>query len=291
MKTVLLTGANGFLGSHLLEALLNEGYSVVILKRSTSDTWRIKSLLTNIKSYDLDRTSITHIFEQQKIDVIIHTACNYGRSGESMHDIASTNLMFGLTLLDIAIANNVSTFVNTDTFLQKNLSKYALSKHQFTQWLELQSKEINVINLKLEHIYGPKDDTTKFAPWIISQLKGKVATIPLTKGEQMRDFIYIDDVVSAYLCLLSKSENSQGFNEYEVGTGNLTSVRHFVELIKESYENQNGPCATQLVFGSIPYRPGERMTIEVDNSALIKAGWSAKSSLEDGITKIFGYNS
>jgi len=78
-KTILLTGPTGFLGSHLLQALLNEGYKVIILKRSFSDTWRINHLLDNLKSYDINKTPLEKPFEENKIDIIIHTATNYGR--------------------------------------------------------------------------------------------------------------------------------------------------------------------------------------------------------------------
>jgi len=97
--TVLLTGANGFLGSHLLKRLVNKGYNVVILKRSFSNTWRIKSYLDKIKSYDIDIIGIEKPFEEQKIDIVIHTATNYGRKKESVSDVVETNLIFSLKLL------------------------------------------------------------------------------------------------------------------------------------------------------------------------------------------------
>ena len=84
-KTILLTGATGFLGSHLLKALLNEGHRLVILKRSTSNAWRIASMLDQVTSYDIDRVPLTQAFEDQHIDAVIHTACHYGRDGAPAH--------------------------------------------------------------------------------------------------------------------------------------------------------------------------------------------------------------
>jgi CDP-paratose synthetase len=72
MQTILLTGATGFLVSHLLEALIKEGYQVVILKRSLSNTWRIDHLLDRVVSYDVDKQPLKTAFEQQKIDTVIH---------------------------------------------------------------------------------------------------------------------------------------------------------------------------------------------------------------------------
>jgi CDP-paratose synthetase len=234
-RTALLTGATGFLGSHLLKALLSAGYKVVILKRTTSDTWRIANFLNQVTSYDIDSVPLTQAFEDQRIDGVIHTACHYGRNGDSAHQIVETNLMLGLKLLDAASLFNADTFLNTDTFfntntlLQKHLHIYRLSEKQFVEWLYQSSDKIQIINLKLEHLYGPLDDTAKFMPWVLSQLEQKVEIINLTAGGQLRDFIYVDDVVSAYLATLQKAAQLPAFNEFDVGTGVITSVRKLVE--------------------------------------------------------------
>lgn len=61
--TVLLTGATGFLGSHLLKTLVNKGYKVVVLKRSTSDMWRLEGFENAFKSYDIDHVPLQTAFE------------------------------------------------------------------------------------------------------------------------------------------------------------------------------------------------------------------------------------
>ena len=76
---VLLTGATGFLGSHLLKTLVSKGYEVIVLKRTTSDMWRLKGFENTFISYDIDQVPLQKVFEDQYIDTIIHTACMYGR--------------------------------------------------------------------------------------------------------------------------------------------------------------------------------------------------------------------
>jgi len=286
LQTILLTGATGFLGSYLLEALLSRRHKVVILKRSTSDIWRIENLLEHCVSYDVDTQPLELAFEDQHIDVVMHTACHYGRNTDPMTQVVESNLIFGLRILDACLKFNTDTFFNTDTLLQKHLNIYTLSKKQFVEWLKQASDKIQIVNLKIEHMYGPKDDTSKFVPWILSQLKVNVPEIKLTLGNQERDFIYIDDVVSAYLTTLNKLPGLASFSEFDVGTGKLLTVKSFLKNLKKTYEASFGLTNTQLVFGAIPYRMGEMMTVDVDNHGLLDLGWKPDTKLECGLTSI-----
>ena len=281
---VLLTGATGFFGSHLLKALVSKGYEVVVLKRSTSDMWRLKGFENAFKSYDIDRVPLQTAFEEQPIDIVIHTACVYGRKGESIQQILKTNLMFGVELLTAAIDFNTKHFLNTSTLLDKQINAYALSKKQFEEWLKIASNKIQVVNLKLELMFGEQDGNDKFTTWILNELKQEKPAISLTAGTQMRDFIYIDDVVSAYLTCLEQAPQLKTFNDIEVGTGVLTPVKTFVTLVKETLEKIKGsPIETQLNFGALPYREGEIMEPKVDNRILCSLGWNPKKSLEENI--------
>lgn len=286
-KTILLTGATGFLGSHLLESFLAVGYKVAILKRSTSNEWRISHLTGQYVSYNVDEQPLERAFSEQRIDYVVHTACHYGRNSDSISQVVETNLMLSLHLLDAAIRFNTETFFNTDTLLPKHLNVYTLSKKQFVEWLKQQSDKIQVVNLKLEHMYGPKDDTTKFIPWVLSQLRQNVDEIKLTHGEQKRDFIHVDDVVSAYLTTLKKCEGLERFTEFDVGTGTLVTVKSFITQLKKIYEDELGEkVGTKLDFGAVPYREREMMTVELNNKPLQLLGWSPMFTINSGLSTI-----
>ena len=286
-ETILLTGATGFLGSHLLELLISNKNKVVILKRLTSNTTRIDHLLSNVVSYNIDETDIEDVFKEESISSIIHTACTYGRNKESLAEIVNNNVKFGLKLLEEGIKYNVKTFINTDSLLPKNVNSYSLSKSQFYEWLKMNSGNIQVINLKIEHMYGPKDDKNKFIYWLINEMIHGTNTIDLTSGTQKRDFIYIEDVVSAFNLVLKKKSELSSLNEFDVGTGNFCEVKKFVLLIAERLEKKyNKEIISRLNFGAISYRQSDIMTPDLDNSKLINLGWKYCFGIEEGIRKI-----
>ena len=78
MKTILVTGATGFLGGHLLKYLVKRGYEVVVLKRSSSDISRIGKIIDHVTTYDVDKTPIELAFKSHRIDVVMHLATSYG---------------------------------------------------------------------------------------------------------------------------------------------------------------------------------------------------------------------
>jgi CDP-paratose synthetase len=286
LPRVLLTGATGFLGSHLLEALLNKGYKVVILKRSSSNICRIQDNIDSVISYDVDLQPLELAFTEQEIDVVIHTAGRYGRDGCSISRMIESNVIFGAKLLDACQKYNASTFINTDTLLQSCVNNYSLSKKHFSDWLKQSSDGVQIINLKPEHMYGTKDDNNKFVAWVLSQLKNNVTGIKLTSGEQKRDFVYVSDVVSAFLIVLDKNKDLPRFSEFEVGTGQSISVREFIERMQYFYQKSDSKSQTKLLFGAIPYRKGETMSVSVDISDLKKIGWQPMVSLDEGLTRI-----
>lgn len=284
-KRILLTGVTGFLGSHLAKALLTVGYEVIALKRKSSSLRRVKSIVSEINLFDIDGLDFDGLFcKNKKIDAIIHTATSYGRNNESVSDIFATNTEFPLRLLDAGNRAGVNTFLNTDTILDKYLNLYALSKNQLLQWGKFFSlhEKIRFGNIRLEHFYGPDDDSTKFSSYVIDNCLANTLELRLTKGEQKRDFIHIDDVVSAYLVLLEKMDGfSSSFVEFDVGSGQSVSIKEFVETVHRLTASK-----TDLIFGALPYREGEVMHSEADISDLMALGWQCRYDIEAGLKQV-----
>jgi CDP-paratose synthetase len=280
---IVLTGASGYLGSWLAKSFLKEGHKVIALKRSSTILDRLSEVREDIIFYDLEGINLNKLFtDHSPVDVIIHTATCYGRLGESSLDIFEANTEFPLRLLDAAIKFSTNTFFNTDTILYPYLNSYSLSKKHFSEWgSQIASQNrIRFVNVRLEHMYGPEDDVTKFSGWLLNSCINNVPEISLTPGEQNRDFVYITDVVSAYLCMLNHvAELGDGFQEIGLGSGKSITIRKFVETVHRLSES-----SSVLSFGAVPYREHEQMESEADIRRLQKMGWSPTIGLTEGIS-------
>lgn len=282
INKIILTGATGFLGSHLLEAFLDENFSITIVKRTFSNTDRISHLIDRINIFDVDQQPLDLLFNSfGPFDAIVHTATNYGRKGESTSEILHDNLLFPLKLIETATKYNKFVFFNTATILNPLVNAYSLSKSQLENWGKFYflNKKIGFVNIKIDHIYGPNDDKSKFTTFIFDNLIQNKPFIELTLGNQKRDFIYISDVVNAFLHII-KSQNNIIFKEYEIGTGRAVTIKYFVELAKKITSSK-----TYLVFGAKQYRNMETMFSQAQIKELQNIGWNPKISLEEGIAK------
>lgn len=275
-------GATGFLGSHLTSALLNLGHEVIVLKRKNSDVQRIKPLLAQVVSYDIEKVDLSALFNAHgQIHAVIHTATCYGRTGETASKIVEANTVLPLRVLEAAAINKVGVFLNTDTMLPKYLNDYALSKAQFLEWGKAFSarKKICFTNVRLEHLYGPGDAESKFTTYVIKSCLENVPELDLTPGEQKRDFIYIDDAVAAYLKILEHTCMSNVYYlEYELGSGNAVSIKDFVELVKKVTHS-----STRANFGALPYRENEVMDCNINIESLKALDWKCRVDLAAGI--------
>ncbi len=272
--TVLLTGATGFLGSHLARALIAAGYRVVALKRRSSPLHRLADL--DLALFDAE-DGVEQAFGG--VDAVIHAATSYGRQGETASALFEANTAFPLRVLEAAVRRGVPLFLNAGTVLAPTLNAYALSKHQFLAWGEhLAARHpIAFVNARLEHFYGPGDDRAKFTTHVLRSCLENVPELALTEGEQLRDFIHVDDVVAAFLLLLERGATGPA-REFDVGTGQAGTVRAFVETA-----HRLTGSITRLRFGALPYRPGEPMRSVADPRALQALGWRCRHDIGSGL--------
>lgn len=288
---ILLTGPNGFLGSALARHWSKLGHTLTLLARPTSSLNRLEDILQSMRVARPTTTGdIVAAVREASPDVIVHTACAYGRKGETLLNIIDSNLVLGSAMLQAISDNEIENndpvvFLNTGTVLSPDVSLYALSKTQFSALgatiAERSPTKLRFIDVRLQQMYGIGDDSTKFTTQVIEACCRNLPRLALTPGEQLRDFVHIDDVVRAFDCILERRNEFAINDAIDVGSGEAITMRQFVELTKEL-----SGASSALDFGTVAYRPNEAMHCEADTTRLKSLGWQKQVSLNDGLMHI-----
>ncbi len=289
-STVLVTGGTGFIGSRVVRCLLAHGHRVALIKRSTSNMRRLDALRNKITFVDIDQQALAPFLHQLgEVTAVIHLATCYARQGEPTHEVIESNIGFPLRVLEFVSGYGCRAFLNTDTFLNSRgtnypaLQAYCKSKHQFADWGQATAtaRGVRFVNCSLEHVFGPADREDKFVQNLLVRLLKSDQPISLTRGEQVRDFIYVDDVAGALVRILHHTcESADWQAEYQIGRGVPVSLRSFAELAKAIARSN-----AALHFGALPYRELEVMYSVADTTKLSALKWAAQTSLESGLRK------
>ncbi|WP_084158863.1 NAD-dependent epimerase/dehydratase family protein [Solidesulfovibrio alcoholivorans] len=279
---ILLTGATGYLGRHVLHDLIARGNKCTCIKRPSSNI-SIIDKSDKVQFIDYSENDNGFLFSCAPFDAVVHLAASYGRRGETVTQVAKSNLLMTINLLDISQKLGIKTFYYASTTIDRYTNPYALSKVQASEWGKLLSKfnGPRFIELKFEHFYGPNDDPTKFTTFIFESLVQNQPEIKLTPGEQQRDFIYIDDAVSAIHAIIEiENTKNTAFESWEIGSGSTVSLKEFVNIVRNTTKSK-----TNVLFGALPYRHNETM-LSVANIAPLQAlGWNPQVSLSEGISR------
>jgi CDP-paratose synthetase len=273
---ILITGATGFVGSHLARAFLSRGDEVRAPRRATSRLDRLADVTESIDWRDVAEPATTLL---AGVDVVLHAATHYGRASGGDAGVEEVNFVWPAALL--AAVGPRTLFVNVDTSLPPALSEYARTKRRFAD----HAREVagrgaaRVLNVNLESVYGPGDDPAKFQMQLIHALLRNDPSFALTDGAQMRDYIFISDAVDAILRLVDHARaKGDSYLAAGVGRGESVSIRAFAEAVRDGVGG-----STELRFGALPYRDGELMRACADVSLLRALGWPGGRPLAAGL--------
>ena len=286
MKSVVISGVTGFLGSYLARHCIASGYSVCGIKRKNSSLHRLQGICSKIQYINIEKGNLTEQLESVNPCAVLHTACVYGRTNEKASKILETNVQFSLQILEAAIDARVSCFINADTALSNDIDAYSLSKSQFKQWGMHLKDQIKFINMRIELMYGVGDSDNKFVQWFVNQLHQQAVDIPLTTGDQIRDFIYVDDVAAAFITVLKNMNLLPAFSNFDVATGSPVKVKTFLQMIVKEYTTLYSEPKSFLGFGTISQRKHCAMSAAIDPFPLKQLGWEPKVSHKEGIIKV-----
>jgi len=275
---IFITGASGYLGSQLVKQL-SEIHQCVSLIRKSSSHSRLGNIDSGIAHID-DADSLESAFMQYRPDIVINTIALYGRKNEALSDLINANILVPSELYELSSKYDCKAFLHTGTSLPSDVSSYAATKNKFVELIKsTHTSKMKFINIALEHFYGPQDDNSKFTTYVINACSNN-RDLTLTSGLQQRDFIFIDDVVSAYQTLINNIDGLHNFETIPVGSGIAPTVREFVETVHEVSQSQSA-----LNFGAIPMRDKELMYSCANTEKLQGLGWKAKYSLRCGIER------
>ncbi len=297
-KYMLLTGGTGFIGSHLLEELLNLNKKVILVKRSYSNAWRINEFKENenLILKDIDKENLNNIFNQYEIEGIFHLASFVQRNHElnTVKKMIDSNINFPTTLLENAVKNNVKFFINTGTCLEysskpplsenseiKPFNLYASTKSAFEDILKFYSNNYNICcaTLKLFTPYGPKDNELKIIPYLIVN-SIKKDSIEIKSPEKKLDFIYVKDVVDSYITVMNNIAEFKEYTSFNIGTGIGTSIKEVLRII-ESEVGKND----EVKYGDL-----EKDEIWCSNEKIKnELNWTPKTGLKKGIKYTINY--
>ena len=307
-KKVLITGAAGFIGSHLADRLAQLNYEVIGLDNLT--TGKKENLNPQVKFH---RADITH-FEQikklfQGVDTIFHTAA-MARIQPSIKDPRQTfevNARGTLNVLLAARAAGVRRLVYsasssvygdqaklplTEKMIPQPKSMYALSKLMGEEMCRIFSQlyGLETISLRYFNVYGPRQITegaysTVVGIFLDQLAKGHPLTI-VGNGLSRRDFTHITDVVEANVKAMKTKRAGRG-EIFNIGYGHNYNINEVAAMILQIPLNQLGLAVKQGLVAYIPPRPAESKITLADNTrARREFGWQPKVSFKQGLKKL-----
>jgi len=316
MSRVLITGISGFIGSHLAEKLVSEGHEVygVIRRVANRDLEVLKKILKDIVLVSGDVTdyvSIRNALKTTKASFIIHLAAltPVRDSFERPFEYQQTNFLGTMNLahamLELPdpqtrklIAASTAEVYGlqekkplTEELVLKPTSPYAVSKAAADLYLQMmfQTYGLNGVILRPANTYGRKFDKSFMVEYLVTHMLKK-EKVYIGAPNSVRDYVYVDDHVNAYLLAMEKEEaKGQIFN---VGTGVGTNNKELAEKIAEKI----GYDKSKIVLGSYPpgypYRPliSDQPYIVLDATKIkTKLGWRPAVSLSKGLDKVISY--
>jgi len=284
MANIIVTGASGFIGSHLIRRLKKDGHTVFPIPHKT---------LTTATTYLKDQ------LEKFNPDYIYHLS-SYGNMNTQTDEdlIVATNVIHTWNLLQVTKDIPYKAFVNfgssseygkkdevmTESMLPEADTFYGASKVASTYLCKAFAKQYDkpIVTVRPFSVYGPGEATFRFIPKLISELKRSPYGQMTVDMHAKHDWIYIDDFIDALLLIASNALRFKG-QVVNIGTGKETRNVRIVKLLQQIAD----------AFIQVTYingmRPNDSPVWKDGSSKLKKLNWSPTISLEEGLRRCYEY--
>lgn len=299
-KKILITGGTGFIGSNFVYKFLDLGHDVHLIVRPESNFWRIKPVEKKVKLHFID------LFNQQEVEkliiklkpqIILHFAA-YGAYQSKQQDIKltiDTNLLATVNLVNALKKIKFDCFINTGSNSEYGIKNkpmkendilepdnlYGITKAAGMMYCQLVARKFNlpILALRPFAVYGYFEDKDRLIPTIIKACLTKME-LNLTNPNFVRDFIFIEDLIDAYLKAIKNIKKIKG-EIFNLGTGKQTKIAQVVDLVKEFTHSSIEPH-----YGEVIPAQTEPKTWAADISKIRDLlNWQPKYDLGVGLRK------
>jgi nucleoside-diphosphate-sugar epimerase len=293
-QRILVTGGNGFIGSHLCHRLRQEGADVhaVYRSRRPADPDGQHWWQADVANLETVRKIVGDI----RPEVIFHLASHVKGAPDLEHVLPTfqSNLQSTVNLLIAAAESSCHRVILTGSLAEPEVENgesfpsapYAAAKWASSGYARMFHAlyKLPVCIARVFMVYGPGQmDLTKLIPYVtLSLLQGK--TPKISSGERLVDWIYVSDVVDGFLALARASDVDGA--TLDVGSGSLVSIR---EIVRQLELLINGEVNAE--FGALPDRPLEPTRLAKTAETFARMGWKPQVSLRDGLERTVAWYS
>lgn len=296
MKKVLVTGATGFIGANLTRKLVKRNYEVHILIRKSSDVWRIKDIIPKLHTHQIDllkKQHLSKLISAIKPNAIFHLANLglYGGFDSPIEESIKINLVGTINLIKSAHYTNYKCLINTgssseygdklfpmkENHLCQPSTNYALTKLAGTLYAQAYAKKNHkaLATLRLFSPFGPFDHPARFiSQTIIKLLRNE--EILIKSPYVVRDYIFIDDVIEAFLVCMKNSNKLSG-EVFNIGSGKQTTIHRVLQLLKSEIKSKS-----QIKYDTLSRKENNMWQADI-KKAKQKLGWYPKTTLTEGL--------
>lgn len=267
-KNVLITGGAGFIGSHVSDLLIANGYNVFVVDNLSSGM--DSNLNKNVKFYNMDinSTELETVFTENKIDYVFHFAAQANVSFSTKFPTidATENILGSINILNLCKKYGIKKFIPASTAAVYGvpehlpvdeehkttcLSFYGLSKLTMEKYTELFG--VDYIIFRFANVYGPRQSAHGEAGVVAifaDKMKSNEQIVIHGDGEQTRDFVYVSDIAQACLLAIQCDFKNEIIN---VSTNKAISINKLFELMSDKYNYKKPPIHQEERFGDIKH--------------------------------------
>lgn len=300
--TCLVTGGAGFIGSNLVDALIDSGHKVVVV--DDLSTGNKKNINKKAKLFEVDIThknKLEEVFEKVKPDTVFHLAAQASvqKSIENPQRDIEVNVTGTVNLLELSNQFEVKNFIfsstggaiygedvprpTPETADEHPLTPYGMDKLSAEGYIEFYSKKSSyrTVCLRYANVFGPRQDPMGEAGVISIFIDKMLKNDPIEiygDGTQTRDFVYVGDVVDANLAALQ----SESWETYNIGSGRETSINQLAEYIKNITKSDS-------TINHVPPRVEQKHSSLDSSKASLELDWKSVVSLQDGLERTVSY--